>query len=140
MNRKITKKSTIATIISAVFFMMTVQVSFADSFINDSTIQALKNFKLGGAESTEKEDVSNNKNIAKIWGKGDSFVNDSILKQLENFKFGEPRETVNNNENMPLFWEKGDSFITASTIKQLEIFRFGSVDKPRIRLAVPSGI
>ena len=140
MNRKMTKKTTIAAVISALFILVTVNVSFADSFINDSSIRALENFKFGGSESIDKKEVHNNLTAAKNWEEGDSFVNDSVLKQLENFKFGETLEIVKTKGSRPLFLEKGDSFVTASTLKQLETIKFGSVDKPNLKLAVPSGI
>ena len=92
MKNDMIKKTGITLMIALLLIISTVQAGFADSFINETAIQALKDFKFGHIA----EPVAGMANEPTAGMIEDSFVDNAAVKALENFKFGQTAASTHN--------------------------------------------
>ncbi|MBU1172794.1 MAG: hypothetical protein KKD44_24815 [Proteobacteria bacterium] len=129
--KKTTMKTRCITLLGAFIAVTCVaQVSFADSFVNDDVIDALKDFKFGKVMTTVEKPVDKAAPSANdVMANGDSFVNASVVEALADFKFGLSNDAapkvVKAVESEYTFMNGGDSFVNADVAKKLENFSFG---------------
>ena len=88
------KKTGFTLLLALLVIFITAHVAVSDSFVNDSVIAALENFKFGQTsfdENSSNSQVVNKSESMKTLNEVgyDSFIDASIVAALENFKFGQ---------------------------------------------------
>ncbi|MBU1170175.1 MAG: hypothetical protein KKD44_11480 [Proteobacteria bacterium] len=97
------------------------QVCFSDSFVDESVINATKDFTFGRCVQTvDKTDAITAHNNANVMENGDSFVNASVVEALNGFTFGKSDYSISTKRADATKLNAGDSFVNESVIRQLE--------------------
>lgn len=127
MKKIMTKKGNLTLLVAMLMVVSFATAGYSDSFVDDNTINALKDFKFGQSNSfgpVPEKAVSDSEN--EVAFTGDSFVNANVINALKDFRFGEytPVEAVTEPAPAKTWVSKGDSFVNASVIEQMEGFVF----------------
>lgn len=127
MKKILTPKRSLSFIAAILMVAGFATAGYSDSFVDDNTINALKDFKFGQSNTFEPQTLNAvGQNENKMAFKGDSFVDASAIEAMKDFRFGvyTPAEKTGEPSLAKANRVNGDSFVDTATLAQLEGFVF----------------